>query len=225
MNIITNLEHLQEILRNNPLVLVDFTASWCGPCKRIAPKFQELSEQYPEITFCKVDVDECPEAADEYKIRSMPTFLMIQESEIVDQLLGAKEESLLELINRAPTPNTIQPEISFTYADGVQENGTWENGEIILRILNIDVSQIVGSFRIDIYSDRKYLTYIGTYQKGMTSTPLHSIIHVDNSVAKITPDSNLSLRLTKESFDDKKRHEINDLLGYPPTLNIHYMGD
>jgi thioredoxin 1 len=73
-------------------------ATWCGPCKAIAPLFQELSEAMPDVVFLKVDVDENPETAAKYSVSAMPTFLFIKGGEIVDRLMGANPDRLREMI-------------------------------------------------------------------------------------------------------------------------------
>merc|ERR1712232_1007010 len=70
---------------NNQLVVIDFTASWCGPCKMIAPLFKEMSEEITGVVFLKVDVDENPETAAKYSVSAMPTFLFIKGGEVVDR--------------------------------------------------------------------------------------------------------------------------------------------
>ncbi|CAN6171182.1 unnamed protein product [Urochloa humidicola] len=76
------------------LVVIDFTASWCGPCRFIAPVFVEFAKKYPHVLFLKVDVDELKEVAAEYKIEAMPTFLFIKEGKKVETVVGARKEEL-----------------------------------------------------------------------------------------------------------------------------------
>ncbi|KAF8763202.1 Sodium/glucose cotransporter 4 like protein [Argiope bruennichi] len=76
------------------LVVVDFTASWCGPCRRIAPFFDELSRRYPAITFLKVDVDQCPETATSQGVTSMPTFIFYKNKMKIGQVSGADSAAL-----------------------------------------------------------------------------------------------------------------------------------
>lgn len=67
----------KELLKSSKkYVIVDFSAKWCGPCKKIAPKFKDLSEKYHHITFVKVDVDEVESLTTKYNITCMPTFLV-----------------------------------------------------------------------------------------------------------------------------------------------------
>ena len=80
------------------LVVVDFTAKWCGPCKRIAPYYQELSQQHPNVVFLKVDIDDNRETTEECQISSMPTFQFYQKGEKVDEFSGADQDQLKKLI-------------------------------------------------------------------------------------------------------------------------------
>ncbi|XP_071523923.1 thioredoxin [Panulirus ornatus] len=80
------------------LVIVDFYATWCGPCKVIAPKLEKLSEDMSEVVFLKVDVDECEEVAAEYQISCMPTFLFMKSGQKLDSFSGANEEKVKEFI-------------------------------------------------------------------------------------------------------------------------------
>jgi len=83
------------------LIVVDFSASWCMPCKMIAPMFDEManSDEYKDIIFVKIDVDENPETSEKYQIMSMPTFLFIKDFEVVDRFSGASVEKLKETID------------------------------------------------------------------------------------------------------------------------------
>jgi thioredoxin 1 len=71
-------------------IVIDFFATWCGPCKRIAPVFEDLADKfYPHIQFFKVDVDESPELVDKYSIQAMPTFLFLKNGIVVKKVEGA----------------------------------------------------------------------------------------------------------------------------------------
>jgi len=77
------------------LVVVDFFATWCGPCKQIAPQFAELSGQHKKVVFLKVDVDKCPNLAATHGVTSMPTFLFLKGSKVVSKQAGASIECKL----------------------------------------------------------------------------------------------------------------------------------
>jgi len=82
------------------LVVVDFTASWCGPCQRIAPFYEELSNKYNLAVFLKVDVDECPDTAASHSVSAMPTFLLFRNKTKLDKVQGADTAGLEEKIKQ-----------------------------------------------------------------------------------------------------------------------------
>ncbi len=80
----------QEVLASEKLVLVDFWAPWCGPCRMIAPVIDEVASEYGEsIKVVKVNTDENPSTAALYGIRSIPTLLIFDSGDIVDTIIGA----------------------------------------------------------------------------------------------------------------------------------------
>ncbi|CAA2982994.1 thioredoxin H-type [Olea europaea subsp. europaea] len=91
----------EQIAKGNgskSLIVVDFTASWCGPCRFIAPFFAELAKKLPTVTFLKVDVDELKSVATDWAVEAMPTFMFLKEGKIVDKVVGAKKEELQQAI-------------------------------------------------------------------------------------------------------------------------------
>lgn len=85
----------------NKLVVVDFFATWCGPCKRIAPFLDELAKKHADsLVMLKVDVDEIDELVKEYKIEIMPTFVFKRSGQHIDTLVGSNEEKLETLIKK-----------------------------------------------------------------------------------------------------------------------------
>ena len=87
---------VDEIINGNAgkLVVVDFTATWCGPCQFIAPKFAEMAEANPEAIFIKVDVDDNDATAAACGIQCMPTFQFFKDGQMVHKMEGADEATL-----------------------------------------------------------------------------------------------------------------------------------
>lgn len=75
------------------LVLVDFYADWCGPCKMLAPVIAELAEEHPEVSFYKVNIDENAELAAEYGVMSIPTIVLIKGGETLSTEVGVRPKS------------------------------------------------------------------------------------------------------------------------------------
>ena len=99
---VNNETFTNEVLEQTKLVLVDFRAEWCGPCKQIAPTLEELAEKYSEnLSVCKVDVDANRELALQYNVRSIPSLMIFKNGEMVDSLIGAVSlEELEDLVTR-----------------------------------------------------------------------------------------------------------------------------
>jgi thioredoxin 1 len=80
------------------VVVIDFFANWCGPCKRIAPIYEELSKKFPLVTFLKVDVDESEEISSKFSVESLPTFVFLKNGVEVSRVEGADPNSLLRVL-------------------------------------------------------------------------------------------------------------------------------
>jgi thioredoxin 1 len=89
-------ERLSELKAQSGLLLVDFTASWCGPCKQLAPILDAYAGKHPEVTVVKVDVDLEPGPAAEMGVSSVPTMFLFKDGEPVNRLVGARSLSALE---------------------------------------------------------------------------------------------------------------------------------
>ena len=80
----------QEVLNSDRPVLLDFFASWCGPCRMVSPIVDEIAEEREDIKVCKINIDEQPELASRYRIMTIPTLMVLKDGNIVEQSVGAK---------------------------------------------------------------------------------------------------------------------------------------
>ena len=89
----------EEVLEASVPVLVDFWATWCGPCQMIGPVIEEIAGEVTDAKICKVDVDAQPELARQYKVLSIPTLMVFKNGELVKLESGAKpKEEILEML-------------------------------------------------------------------------------------------------------------------------------
>ena len=79
-----------EVLNSEKPVLLDFFASWCGPCRMVGPILDEIAEEREDIKVCKVDIDEQPELASRFRIMSVPTLMVLKNGQVMEQSIGAK---------------------------------------------------------------------------------------------------------------------------------------
>ncbi|RKP02493.1 hypothetical protein CXG81DRAFT_17855 [Caulochytrium protostelioides] len=91
---IKSAEEFKATIGQDKITVVDFFATWCGPCKIIAPRFEEWSKKYTNATFCKVDVDELGDVAADADVSAMPTFNVYRAGELLEQVVGADAKKL-----------------------------------------------------------------------------------------------------------------------------------
>jgi thioredoxin 1 len=82
-------DNFEEIVTNNAMVILDFWAAWCGPCKAFAPTFEAASEKYPEVVFGKINTEEQQELAGQFQIRSIPNVMLFREQIVLFTQPGA----------------------------------------------------------------------------------------------------------------------------------------
>lgn len=96
---VTRENYDSEVRNSSKVVLLDFYADWCGPCKMIAPILEQIAEEYPEITVGKINVDENMDLAMEFKVASIPLLVVMKDGEIINKALGAMpREEILALL-------------------------------------------------------------------------------------------------------------------------------
>lgn len=89
----------EEVLNSNKPVLVDFWAPWCGPCRMVVPIVEEIAEERSDIKVGKVNVDEQPELAKQFRVMSIPTLVVFKDGKVVNQAVGAlSKEEIEELL-------------------------------------------------------------------------------------------------------------------------------
>lgn len=98
MKTITSLKEFEDATAADAPVLIDFFATWCGPCKMMEPTLHKLDDENADIEFYKVDVDEVPDVAAKCGIRAMPTFQLYRSGQKVKEILGARVPELRKAV-------------------------------------------------------------------------------------------------------------------------------
>ena len=92
-------ENFQELINGEKPVLVDFFATWCGPCKMLSPILEQLAEEVEQVSIAKCDIDECMEIAQEFGIMSVPTLILFDKGQEVERAIGFRQKTqILEMI-------------------------------------------------------------------------------------------------------------------------------
>jgi len=92
---VTDQSFADDVLGSDKPVLVDFWATWCGPCKMVAPVLEEIASEHAEITIAKMDIDANPSTPRNYQIMSIPTMILFSNGEPIKQIVGAKAKAAL----------------------------------------------------------------------------------------------------------------------------------
>lgn len=100
VQVIKSEDEFKQAISASNLVVVDFFAVWCGPCKMIAPLLEKFSNDYSNVSFFKVDVDELPSVAQSNEVSSMPTLLFFKSGELVGKVIGANPTAIKQKIDQ-----------------------------------------------------------------------------------------------------------------------------
>ncbi|BBH00344.1 thioredoxin 2 [Prunus dulcis] len=92
--------HFSSHKDSSQLLVIDFSASWCGPCRLIEPAVHYMSTQFTDVDFAKIDVDELSEVAQEFGVQAMPTFVLLKKGKEVDRVIGARKDELEKKIQK-----------------------------------------------------------------------------------------------------------------------------
>ncbi|CAB4284970.1 unnamed protein product [Prunus armeniaca] len=99
-------QKMEEAKRDGKTVIANFSATWCGPCKMIAPLYRELSEQYTSLMFLVIDVDELTDFSTSWDIKATPTFFFLRDGQQIDKLVGANkpelQKKIISIVDSAP---------------------------------------------------------------------------------------------------------------------------
>lgn len=116
-------DNFEEVVNSNDVVVIDFWASWCGPCKTFAPVFEAASEKYPKVVFGKVDTEQQMELAAHFDIRSIPTLMVVREKVILYSRPGAvPAQSLESLVDKMLAVDMAQVRSEIAAAEAEQSN-------------------------------------------------------------------------------------------------------
>ena len=90
--------NFHDVISQNNLLLVDFWAEWCGPCKSMHPIFSRMAKQYDHVRFARINVDHSQDIARKFNVQSIPTFIMFKNGQVAQQMVGAVGEPGIQMI-------------------------------------------------------------------------------------------------------------------------------
>ncbi|XP_057448347.1 thioredoxin H2-like [Lotus japonicus] len=92
--------HFDAFKQTDKLMVIDFTAKWCRPCKLMNPVIQEFAAKYTDVEFIKIDVDELWEVSQKFQVQALPAFILIKKGKAVDKVVGVRKEELKSMIEK-----------------------------------------------------------------------------------------------------------------------------
>ena len=115
-------ENFEEVITSNDMVVVDYWADWCGPCKSFGPVFEKVSEDFPDAVFAKVDTQNEQEIASWFQIRSIPTLMIFREKVIVFSKPGALPEGALrDVVSKVENLDMVEVHKQVAQQQAAQE--------------------------------------------------------------------------------------------------------
>jgi thioredoxin 1 len=116
-------ENFNDLIEKNGIVMIDFWAEWCGPCKRFAPVFEEASGKHTDVVFAKVDTEEQPELAGAFGIRSIPTLMVFRDQVLLFEQAGALPgQALDEILTQVRALDMAKIKAEIAAAEAAEAN-------------------------------------------------------------------------------------------------------
>lgn len=155
---IASSSQFKQLLASTTIVVTDFYADWCGPCKQIAPEYESLSKKYSSpktVAFAKVNVDQQQGIAQQYSVRAMPTFIIFKSGSPVETVKGADRGALAAAIDRATRgAQAAKPSYTFSASQGHTLGGGRPKGSLSRPAFNPQgfLQAVVAFFGLYVYS-------------------------------------------------------------------------